>query len=295
MQSFAKIINSFERSISIARTAGFILPPTGNVLSSELFLRRTLAFGTFQMAKEVERRDARINPLLRHIVPIDMRFPPGVGYINAVQRRRLLYQLKRSVWLCDQIADIVANRPGAMTRERMYDPMHTRFYEGGHEILGWRLLNPINNPLARSDQNRYINSLPLDDVAMIYYLITMLADMYLNKGVDWFNLLPAMRDRCIIFEESVLRHGSWFLWAYFVNDVEWNYLAQKISTLGLMELVNYEEGSEGFGPGLKSRLLCRFRELVGSRKHTLAKMHVVVRRIILRTNETWEADSEDDE
>lgn len=247
------------------------------------------------MVGELERRDDRINRILQHSSFVNVAHPPGLTQLNNAQQELLRSLLKRSMWLCDHIADVAMNKPGTTVREETYAPLKTRFYEKGNQIMGYRLMNPINNPLARPFQREYIQSLPLEDIAIMYYLVNTLSANFLRERTEWIESDPVIQERATVFEESVLRHGSWYLWAQFSDDHQWQSLAAKIGELGLMELADYETGAEGSEPSLKQGLISRFRELVGSKKHALQKMHIVVRRMILGTNETWDDEDEEEE
>ncbi|XXG98883.1 hypothetical protein Hte_005214 [Hypoxylon texense] len=297
-KTFAAIITYYERSISIARSARLrnCVTPSGNVLSSELFLRRNLGFGTFKMVREFEIRDDRIEYILQHRSFINIASPPGLQQLNGAQQDHLRSLLKRSLWICDWIADIAVNKPGAKVQEGAYKPLRTRFYEKGNELEGFRLMNPVTNPRARPYQRDYIQGLPLEDIAMMYYLANALSAIFLQERAGSLESDPTRQEQATVFEESVLRHGSWFLWAHLINDAQWQSLAAKIGRLGLLELLDYETGAhDDDQPGLKQALIRRFRELVGSKKNSLEKVHIVVRRMILGTDETWDDDSDVDD
>ncbi|KAI6084398.1 hypothetical protein F4821DRAFT_242757 [Hypoxylon rubiginosum] len=270
-KAFAQLISNYERSISVGHITRFPLPPSGNVLSSDQVNRRAIGFGTFEMVRELERRDDRINWVYRMIAVDTMSFPPEVGLTNDTQSQRFYLLVTRSIWQCDQIADLTANRQDSGLLE-------------------------LNNPLSRPCQIDYIRRLPLEDIAMMYYLIDYLSTMFSYGHPDWSESDPELIERITVFEESVLRHGSWFLWAYFNEDRTWKRSASKILNLGMKELEEWEQGAEGTQPGLKQNVMRRFSELVRSRRHLTDKMYVIVRRTVLGTNETWvDSDDEGDE
>lgn len=67
-------------------------------------------------------------------------------------------------------------------------------------------------------------------------------------------------ERVTIFEESILRHGTYFLWSYRCDRAgEMNEMSRRMLGAGLVELTDWESGRPGMLPGLRMTLIehCR--------------------------------------
>lgn len=108
----------------------FLYPPVGNVLSSELCLRRPLRHGSFEMMKELERRESAVEDILTKApVYINIRSPAMLGDLDDESQIRLSGLLKRALAQCDHIADIAANAPCKPKEKHWYLNLNRRYWE----------------------------------------------------------------------------------------------------------------------------------------------------------------------
>ncbi|KAI1379620.1 hypothetical protein F4677DRAFT_442595 [Hypoxylon crocopeplum] len=288
----------YERSVMGHHMAGFTLPPTGDVFSSELFLRRPLRYASPEMVKELEKRDFRIDDILRNSTFINLVSPPQFDVLHIVlnidQQERLYCLLKRAMSQCDHIADIAANAPCKPVYWRWYGRLNQYYFERHDLLPGFRANDPYTNYHARPHQRQYISGLPIENVAMLYYLVNTLSIGFLKSCAAHSDSDPAIFERTTVFEDSVLRHGSWFAWAHIRGDPAWSKMASKINEVALIELTNYETGLEGTLPGLKSALLDRVKELT-KRKNLFKAMFAVVNKLVTGAGNDGEEDEETDE
>ncbi|KAI5859992.1 hypothetical protein GGS23DRAFT_257775 [Durotheca rogersii] len=285
-----KIISSYEYSICRARIASFTLPPAGDVLSSEYRLRRPLRYGTFEMVEELERRERQCDDVLGDAARfVNFTTPPGLGPLDLAQQARMRALLRQGLMRCNQLADIAANPPCAAAAPKWYRLLGIGFYEDAmasrlspspsssyYSPAGFRDVDPYTNYPARPLQRAYIRSLPLLDLAILYVCVNAMGLGYLSRAGAAVVTDPEVYERAMVFEECVLRHGTWFARAAVCGagsdgaeegegakaaDARWKTMAQHIQDLGMVELENYEHGVEGTLPALKSGLLQRFKEL----------------------------------
>lgn len=130
---------------------------------------------------------------------------------------------------------------------------------------------------------------------MLFYLVTSLSLGFLESIGEYIASDPTIFERTTMFEDSVLRHGSWFVWAHTVGDKEWLNMATKIVTVALVELSDYESGREDALPGLRSALLERFKELTIIDEDTIPRMFTMAKRIVTGKDPWPEEDSEEDD
>lgn len=258
--------------------------PPGAILSSEIFLRRRLPNSSFKMALELEKRELRVHDILKDPMYIGLAFPPSLGGLTNAEQDHLHTLLKRAMSQCDDIADIAANIPQLLITSRYYgNPnLATTSQENG---VSWRHDDPYTNYFARSFQRAYIRHLPTQDITMLYYLVSIMGEGFgddygsLNHGSS-SSSDAVLGERVVIFEEALLRHGSWFAWAHIFGDMAWSEMANHIMEVGLSELRSYESGQVGVRSSLKSTIVCRCKELYQCGDDVELVIHETVRRLI---------------
>ncbi|KAL7627949.1 hypothetical protein AAE478_002145 [Parahypoxylon ruwenzoriense] len=255
------VIRSHQRSICKARMAAFTLPPTGDVLSSEDYYRQRLPHGTFSMIRELEKREAQCDEVVQSSKFINTAWPPGMGFLTDIQQERLRALLKQALMRCNQIADIAANAPCSPLSLCYYSFVETGEFEDPDLPSPDRQLDPITNFAARDHQLEYIESLPLEDLAILYYTINAMGLGYLSKYGEGIVSEPSLFERTTVFEECLLRHGTWFAWSAICGEGIWTEMAEKIQNIGWTELNMFEDGVEGTKPTLKSMVLRQFKRL----------------------------------
>ncbi|OTA59303.1 hypothetical protein K449DRAFT_385333 [Hypoxylon sp. EC38] len=300
-KSICDLIRNYQFSISMAQVARFTMPPVGNVLSSEVFERRCIQHGTFEMALEMEQREARINDILSNSGYINFVTPLQLGPLNVTQQKKLYDLLKRAMQHCDRIADIAANKPCSPIGRLWYIQLEKKRFEAFDMPIGFRLKDPITNLGARQAQLEYINSLSAEDLAMIYYLLAAMAQGYYRESEEWVPSDPIFIERQTVFRECVLRHGTWFTWSHIRGDKSWKNMAYAIIRVALVELTSFEfgmdpEDEEETPPSLQSALMDRFGVLYQCEDDSgwAPEMFKVVRRIVKGTREADEVKGEED-
>ncbi|KAK7742217.1 hypothetical protein SLS62_010768 [Diatrype stigma] len=281
------LIKTHERSISDAKVAGFYMPPAGNVLSSSTIERHVLRGGTLNMAAELERRARRADELFddrRALAtdgdPAKAAATPGFfeaggrswtfyGWTDA-QRGRHQALVRRGLGLCERIADVAANAPcTAPAPERwaeitaVDDPWDLPEEALPEEQGGsYPDPDPFLNPDARPHQLALVRALPADDVLALFYFIAGCGEAYSYKNAD-VQSDPVAVERITVFEECVLRHGSYFLWSHVHGPSRSNLkrMSKVMIKAGLHELTTWESGKPGLQPGLRMTLIGRFREV----------------------------------
>ncbi|KAI0152132.1 hypothetical protein F4776DRAFT_13905 [Hypoxylon sp. NC0597] len=296
-KSMYKLIRDYQFSISMAQVASFTMRPVGNVLSSEVFLRRCIQHGTFEMALEMERREARINDILSNSGYINFVTPLQLGPLNVTQQERLYDLLKEAMRHCDRIADIAANEPCQPIDRQWYMQFKKRRFEVFNMPLGFRLKDPITNYEARPAQFEYINNLSAVDIVMISYLLVAMSDGFYLECKDWVDSDPVFYERQTVFRECVLRHGTWYTWSHTRGDESWKKMAYAIIRVALVELTSFEfgidpEDEEDVPPSLQSVLMDRFNVLYPSENDGAwaPELFKVVRRIVKGTSEADEVE-----
>ncbi|KAI0013002.1 hypothetical protein F4779DRAFT_614163 [Xylariaceae sp. FL0662B] len=279
-QQMQLLIKSHERSISKARAAQFMLPPTGNIFSSCSTERWAYEANTFKMVQELETRDDHINQLLRRTDYINIGSIPCIKPLTVEQQERLFPLLKRAMVHCDHIADIAANPPCKPIPTTYWAALQKRVYLRSNIPPEYRDNDPYSHFGARPWQIEYIRKLSLQDLAMLYCLTSLFAWSYAREPITQAD--PTAAESITVFEECILRHGSWFLWARLGKpEVEpMQYMTNLIVAAGLSELISWETGMDGAPPGLRMTMMNRFRELVGLDGHLHAKMRKIVKGLI---------------
>ncbi|ORY60194.1 uncharacterized protein BCR38DRAFT_412381 [Pseudomassariella vexata] len=287
-----------EQSICKARRSTFFLPPPGNVLSSSGPERRIIAANTFPCIAELEQRERRIEFILRSDF-IEVSGPPGIGTLTVRQQERLVSLLRRALYHCDRIADIAANVPQAEMPEQYYDLISCSVWEVGTGLpTTLRNFDPFTNIRAREPQIEYIKSLSLEDLVGLFYTFSV-AGMGFLRARQYDTSDPEVFEKITVFEESLLRHGTWFLWSLqnngkggigvdttnittattttagkdgkeSANYMVMQEIAGHMLSAGLVELRDWETGKNRNGPrGLRMSVLTAAEEkMVGERKES---------------------------
>ncbi|KAI1505268.1 hypothetical protein F5X99DRAFT_276227 [Biscogniauxia marginata] len=257
------IVRDNEITISAYQAQQFLVPPTGRVLSSGYVRRRELPSPSWALVSEMELRDSRIDDTLtRHPEFINLDSLPGMGPLIPEQKRRLLPLLRRAMCQCDAIADIAANVPWTPMNQATPE-MDTRSLwalaaqQGDQQII--EEVDPYRKLHARPKQIEYIKALQLDDVAVLLFLANI-------GGVSWArkknlsNARAGGREQTIMFEEIVLRHGTWLIWVFCNEGTQT--LLNEIVGAGMMELADWENGEAYTLPGIKMTLMQQFKKLI---------------------------------
>ncbi|RYO80018.1 hypothetical protein DL766_000521 [Monosporascus sp. MC13-8B] len=263
-KALSDLIKTHEKSISLTKMAAFKFLPTGNILSSLGPERFVLRPKTFDFVHELERREKHIDRLFRTTSFLDISSPPFLRALTAPQQGRLTPLLRRALYHCDCMADLASDPPCKPVPEVSYSMIeHGAWAHPAEEVNpeNPRDGDPFANPQARPYQMAYIHSLPAHDVAFLYYLISALGVSYNNTRLDYVESDPSAWERITVFEESALRHGTWFLWAYFLGPKYMKDMSSEMEAAGMVELTDWETGKEGVPPGLKMTLLDRFKEV----------------------------------
>ncbi|KAJ2987559.1 hypothetical protein NUW58_g4439 [Xylaria curta] len=244
-KGISKLIEAHERSISSHRMDNFILAPLKSILSSHDNDRHILQENTFAMVQELELRDRRIDHILREYPDIFcLSMPPWLPYLNPEQQARLLLILKRALYQCDRISDIAVNVPGQPNSQVVSS------YLADYDCKP----DPFINGSVRLQQVKYIMSLSLEDIAGLFMLLSMVGFGFTHCCIHSFECKT-------VFEESTLRHGTWFLWAQLRGGPGLQELAPCILSASRKELHDWEAGVSSEPPGLKMTVVRRFREL----------------------------------
>ncbi|KAI0449315.1 hypothetical protein F5B21DRAFT_509287 [Xylaria acuta] len=295
----AKLIESYEHTISKFRATTFTLPPLGNVLSSSTDERHVLPKNTFSMVRELELRDNRIDRLIKERPTVfDLISPPWLPCLTPRQQLRLVPILKRALCQCDRIADIAANVSYPSIPPEYYHAIWDGVYGLSSALSSTTeaefKFNPLTRPNARPKQIEYIQSLSLDDVAGIFILVNMI-----GYGLTCFCSNSAYERKTVI-EECVLRHGTWFVWSRLLGDPDMLELTGCIISAGRAELRLWEAGAIDGPPGLKMTLMGCFNEMVGggSRDEIAGNIEKTLKKLVIgdeKEHTGWESDFDDEE
>ncbi|KAF3061915.1 hypothetical protein GL218_03726 [Daldinia childiae] len=292
------LLKTYERSLSQLRLANFPVPPTGDVLSSELYLRRPIKHRSFEMLLELENRKSRVKDILTASPHFNLKSPPGLGELTIPQQERLCALLYRAFAQCDYIADIAANTPCQLPEAQWYKPRFISWWIGRDVPEGFRLKDPYTNYSARPTQMEYIRNLSKQDCIMMYYLMNMMGSCFVKSREDWILSDPAFYERTIVFKECVLRHGSWYAWAHFMGNSEWEIMTVDIARIGMAELNRFEYGDQDAICSLQSVLIGRFNELHESPDNKTEVVQQAVRSLItanIDDSDDRDRDEEDQE
>ncbi|KAI0159666.1 hypothetical protein GGR57DRAFT_433977 [Xylariaceae sp. FL1272] len=272
LQSFMKankwfdaLYRSYETSICKTRIAMLPTPtPTTNILSSDTVERRRLCGqNTFQQVEELERRAKRIDRLFEEAPKYFRIEAPGwLPPLSEEQHARFTDVLKRALWQCDMIADVAANEPCKLIPADAYTDTLSGVYSKRPLTWGQRARDPFANVGARPRQIEYIRSLPLDDIVGISLLVNMLGFDFARAREASASSDPAIFERITVFQECVLRHGTWFTWGHVMEEGALHKMTQEMARAGMHELTEWELGSIGVLEGLKMTLTAHYKELV---------------------------------
>lgn len=266
-KSLYTLINAHQHSISKNRLATFTLVPSGNVLSSSFSdERHILRNNTFATLHELELRDGRINSLLEALSEMYTKASrPYIPVFSVQDQASLDAILKKALYQCDQIADIAANGSNPPVPQNYYYSILDGIYElpiafesTSEEVSR---LNPLTRPIARRRQIEYIRALPVQDLASLFLMINMFGFGLMRSSK---HPSPARFVRKTATEESILRHGTWFLWSRILGDPADMEVAGYIAAAGRAEIRIWESGGAPHMPqGLRMCLSSRLREILG--------------------------------
>lgn len=133
---------------------------------------------------------------------------------------------------------------------------------------------------VRGAQIAYIRSLALEDLSWLYCMVEVAGGGFVRtrkyEAED-----PIVWEKITVFEEAVLRHGSWFLWAHIDGGEGMKGMVGDIISAGLQELKEWETGKEGSLPGLRMSLLDAATSLLGDPDDLPAtRLMSMVRRMV---------------
>ena len=211
--------------------AAFTLPPLGSALSSAADERHVIPKDTFAMTGELELRQMRIDSLVSQCPGLFcLVSPPSLGPLNPPAQARLRPILKRALRQCDRLADIAADEsplapqcyPDICNIKWVTDAISTPANSTPADI---ETINPLANPKARPKQIEYIRSLSLEDAAGLFVLVNMIG--HAVTTIHPYYYLGTEARTCA--EECVLRHGTWFVWAWLRRDR--NYLPELVDCI----------------------------------------------------------------
>lgn len=253
-QELHKLLKSYETSICQYRISRFALPPTGCVLSSGGVVRHTLKYETFEAIAEIERRESRIHHILYSSF-VNMARPPFLEPLEGIHQENFADMIRRSLRHCDAMADLAANVPGAAITEQQYQTMAT----GGSNTRVSRdeIAALFLNFKVRPAQIEYIKQLPADDLAGLYLTVMALSAGFVQAN-DWVRWDPNYPEQVTVFEECILRHGTWFLWTQVAHGEDVRAQAAVVNRMlraGFAELIDWETGKADMEPGLRMSLL----------------------------------------
>ncbi|KAI1268932.1 hypothetical protein F5Y18DRAFT_171982 [Xylariaceae sp. FL1019] len=293
---FDKLFRSYETSICKARIAMLPSPtPAANILTSATVERRRLCGqNTFQRVEELERRAERIDRLFEEAPKYFRIEAPGwLPPLSGEQHARFTSALKRALWQCDMIADVAANEPCKLLPPESYTDILSGVYSKRPLTFGRQARDPFANVGARPRQIEYIRSLPLEDIVGITLLVNMLGFDFARAGEPSAASDPALFERITVFQECVLRHGTWFTWGHVMGEGELHEMAKQMSRAGMHELTEWELGFPGVLQGLKMTLTAHFKELVAEEGDEVDeygdidrdRMQKAVNKVILGTDD----------
>ncbi|KAI1470901.1 uncharacterized protein F4812DRAFT_282496 [Daldinia caldariorum] len=279
-KKYNELITTYEHSLCLDKIAAFAVPPPGDVFSSELGIRRVLKHGNFEMVKELETRQSRAKKILTASLYSNLQSPPGLGELTNPQQEHLCSLLERAFAHCDSIADIAANAPYGPPQPQWYKDTFKDWWVNHSLLQGFRMLDPYTNYRARPAQHEYIRNLSKQDCTMVYYLLSVMGSGFAKFHMDWHDSDPSFYERITVFEECILRHGSWYAWAHIFGGLEWRDTIYPFDRVGLAELTSFEFGEEGALPSLQSVLIDRFNNMYKCPEKSLKTLQQVVKHLI---------------
>ncbi|KAI0125981.1 hypothetical protein BJ170DRAFT_633330 [Xylariales sp. AK1849] len=282
-KSVTFIVKSYERSICKSRTKKFVLPPIGNVLSSYGPERRILTAVTFHSVLELELREARIDSILQSGF-IDTAGPPGLDPLTPRKQERFVELLMKALYHCDRIADIAANIPKAGIPGEYYDLVSLGIWDHSASLPGQlRSFDPFANSRARTPQIEYLKALSLEDLSAIYIMISVAGAGWV-RAKNYVTEDPNVWERLTVFEECILRHGSWFLWGQVTKGTSSSTTLREMTghmlAAGLTELMDWETGKADVLPGLRMSLLEAVEGKIETEEHVINEIYKLVMKIV---------------
>ncbi|KAK7970684.1 hypothetical protein PG988_009757 [Apiospora saccharicola] len=229
---FMRTSKTYEASICKAQVAARGLPPMGNILCSRGPERGMLGANTFKAILELDLRQERIRDALRRDF-LNTGSPPLLGPLTARQQERMMELMRASLCHCDRIADM------ATTGRR----------DGSSEACS----------KVRTAQIEYMGSLSTEELAALFYTVDT-AGFGFIQARKYEAEDPLVWEKITVFEECLLRHGSWFLWAH-IQGGQASHATQLISA-GMKELTDWETGKDGMLPGLRMSLVDAYRHRI---------------------------------
>ncbi|KAI0206428.1 hypothetical protein F4808DRAFT_455187 [Astrocystis sublimbata] len=260
-KGMAELLKSFERSLSIFRTNLFVSPPTGNILSSASHKRAVLPYGTFELVRELERREGRYE-FLMHNCPIKCAIacPPWLPPLSPLQQYRLGTILERSLRQLDQISDIAAHEKYPPIKSESYGAILGGVFSRPSALLPSEAEeythNPLTRPHARPEQIKYIQSLSPEDLTGLVYLVDILG-FTLTCSCSRYRV-----ERKTVTEECILRHGPWFVYARISRNTTLLQMSEFMISAGIAELREWEAGKIQGPPGLKMTMTRLFNQKI---------------------------------
>ena len=234
---------------------------------------------------ELELRDKRVTVLL-NCGFIDAVTPPCLdGPLASAQSEYLRFLFRRAIGHCDRIADMSANMCYTATLSEELKAYYALMADGSWSITN-TVLDPFRSSAIREYQIEYLHSLSVEDLTFLYFFACM-AGLGFVRGKDYHESDPMIWEKITVFEESLLRHGSFFLWAYVKDKDIMHSVAVHTIMLGLAELTDWETGKENMKPGLRMNLVEAFRVKVGcedDRTKIGRKMFEMVRKTLDEIN-----------
>lgn len=203
----------------------------GDILCSRGPGSRILAANTFDAILELDLRQEQIRDALGRDF-LSTGSPPLLGPLTARQQERLVELMRASLCHCDHIADIAA---------------------GGSQDG-----SPDACSQTRRAQIEYMGSLSTNALAALFYTVDM-AGFGFVRARKYEAEDPLVWEKITVFEECLLRHGSWFLWAHIQGGQGQASHATQLISAGMDELTDWETGKDGMLPGLRMSLVDAYR------------------------------------
>ncbi|KXJ92102.1 hypothetical protein Micbo1qcDRAFT_162216 [Microdochium bolleyi] len=292
-KAIACLTSQFEKSISTRRTASYgFEPPQTAALCSNKVRRVAIPARTYALIRELEMRQNRTEYMFLRSGFVDLSSPPGMRPLTCSEQLWKLFPLlRRALCLCDRIADMSAHTVQDTTIQISSTPARTIHDDPQASITS----TAFTQYAARPSQVALIQSLDLESVSCLLYLLIVLSVGFVEGAGGGTPIQagnPIEWEQVTIFEESVLRHGSWFLWAHIAGTKNpggrLHGLKRELMVAGLQELTAWETGKSRVLPGLKMTVLDRFRRLTqpedGSQQHghqgTVTHMFDIVRKVV---------------
>ncbi|KAI1491993.1 hypothetical protein F5X96DRAFT_432529 [Biscogniauxia mediterranea] len=258
-KGYAQLIRTHKRSICTNRSRRYPVPPSGMIFTSDVLEREIAQLGEFPILAELELRENRIEFLVQNFHHFGLAAVAGIGPMTSAQRERLAPLIRRALWQCDAISDIAARVPIIPEEDTScMSERELRAYEAHCDDMDRVACDdPHRFVNARAAQLAYVRGLATEDLAALLLLVTVLGSRYVQLRKREWAAHPRGRgrERALIFEETTLRHGSWFLWAEICGSASMHAHALSMVQAGCEELGQFEAGSPLAPPGVKMTLM----------------------------------------